>query len=69
MFNDPFYSISDLTRLLKVSRATLYRRVQDGTLPPIDPILKRFRGSELQSWYESGKAWATVQAEEKLHLV
>jgi len=66
MFNEPFYSITELTRLLKISRATLYRRTQDGTLPPIDPILKRFRGSELAMWYESGKPWVVLQGTQNL---
>jgi excisionase family DNA binding protein len=57
VFEDAYYSINELARALKVSRATVLRRIRDGVLPPMIDGIKRFRGVDLNKAIGSGKAW------------
>jgi len=66
MFQDEFYTMGEIAKALKVSRATVLRRVRDGTLPPPLDGINRFLGENLRRSVGSGRRWVSVSDPEPL---
>ena len=50
---DPLLSITDLVKLLRISEATIYRRIKDGKFPKaieLGPQVRRWRSCTIQKW-------------------
>lgn len=62
-FEDEFYSMGEVAKTLKLSRATVLRRVRDGVLPPLVDGLRRFRGEDLRATVGCRRTWLSVLAE------
>ncbi|HEY3318920.1 MAG TPA: helix-turn-helix domain-containing protein [Planctomycetota bacterium] len=60
-FREPFYTVAEVSKALKLSPRTIRRKVRRGELPPLHPVMRRFRGDQLQSVCEAGKPWCKLE--------
>ena len=61
-----FYRMADLVRITGLSRATLYRRIDDGRFPPPVHLGGRacgWRASALQAWIDDPEGYAALRNE------
>lgn len=59
--SDRYLSTSDVLSLVPFSRATLYRKVEDGTFPkqvPISTGRVAWRQSDIDSWLANPADWS-----------
>lgn len=61
-----FYRMADLVRITGLSRATLYRRIDEGRFPPPVHLGGRacgWRASALQEWIDDPEGYAALRSE------
>ncbi|MBL8256005.1 MAG: AlpA family phage regulatory protein [Pseudoxanthomonas mexicana] len=61
-----FYRMADLVRITGLSRATLYRRIDEGRFPPPVHLGGRacgWRASALQAWIDDPEGYAVLCSE------
>ena len=61
-----FYRMADLIRITGLSRATLYRRIDEGRFPPPVHLGGRacgWRPAALQAWIDDPEGYAALRSE------